>query len=571
MLLFLFNIQTPNPPYLLKDPSGDVTLVIAKPTSDKGKGVGTKSIPFACGFCDPTVSFSLSTFAQKHDMGKGRLCFGKNGSPQNLTHSHLKQFSAGNYDEWQFLPIKDLQGWLPCVTHPDAAAPAPAVAPPPPDSVFEPGSVLPTPNPPYLLKTPNGTVSLVLAKATGETGPGPYALKVACGFCDITKPLSFAYFLRHHDTGTRKICHANNNLLPQSPVNQSHLKQFAVGKHEDWEHLPLTHLQGWQPCVIPTEGGNQDSSAVIADPAPDPVPPAVTAPVAAPAASFLAPAATGPPAPVPAPAGAGPPAPAAAPLPALGSFLRIRNRGNEKRFLGRVISTKGEGDTLKHVIRIIGVPTQRRMNLTEEKWQIIKPAFTNAAVAVFSRKSLVDANAVAAAKKVLARDMQEDGANVGDSTAAVSDPAPDAAGAALAAGLAGLDAGEEEEEEDSPKEYASSTDEEVETATKKRKASHTTTRSVTSPSVRLRKKGDKSPPPSKSQIDKWMKNQKEWKGKRANKEDWMEYLKQHHPQVTISQTWTKQQVMQEGFMHHAKKYGIKDPFPDIVGISKSRR
>jgi len=42
-----------------------------------------------------------------------------------------------------------------------------------------------TPKAPYLLKDPNGIVTIVAAKPTGVTGVGPLGMQMVRGFCDI--------------------------------------------------------------------------------------------------------------------------------------------------------------------------------------------------------------------------------------------------------------------------------------------------------------------------------------------------------------------------------------------------
>lgn len=131
---FFFNDQTPNPPYLIKNPYGTVTLVVAKPTG--ATGLGQFGLPMACAFCDVTASLAVGTWAQKHGTGKHRQCFFSHNFPKELKASNLQQFTIGKHDGWEYLPISDLQGWQPCIprvieTVPAAAAvgTAPATAP----------------------------------------------------------------------------------------------------------------------------------------------------------------------------------------------------------------------------------------------------------------------------------------------------------------------------------------------------------------------------------------------------------------------------------------------------------
>lgn len=111
-------------PLILKNPNGTVTLVVAKPTGATSSG--PFCLPMVCAFCDTTASMAMNTWAQKHDTGQNRHCFFSNNFTKELNASNLTQFTVGKYNGWEYLPISNLQGWQPCVTHPTGTVPAAA-------------------------------------------------------------------------------------------------------------------------------------------------------------------------------------------------------------------------------------------------------------------------------------------------------------------------------------------------------------------------------------------------------------------------------------------------------------
>jgi len=110
-------------------------------------------------------------------------------------------------------------------------------------------------------------VTLVAAKPTEVTGVGPFGMPMACGFCDITHSMAVGTWAQKHGGGNTRACFSN---LETKQLTANHLQQFTVGKHDGYEYLPISNLQGWQYCVVsPTASApGADAASVAVAPTP---------------------------------------------------------------------------------------------------------------------------------------------------------------------------------------------------------------------------------------------------------------------------------------------------------------
>jgi len=113
-----------------------------------------------------------------------------------------------------------------------------------------PGNGAPFPKGPFLLK--KGLSTLLCIACPTDHSPAEYTVQIVCQFCGSTaNPLSYNTFYQHHHNPRLRVCGKPETGTPV-PVLDNLPTTFDPAKYKGWEHIPISEVGGWAPCIVPT-------------------------------------------------------------------------------------------------------------------------------------------------------------------------------------------------------------------------------------------------------------------------------------------------------------------------------
>ena len=106
----------------------------------------------------------------------------------------------------------------------------------------------PFPTGPFLLK--KGLTTVLCIACPLKHKEGKYQVPLVCQFCgSLENPLAYnTFYPQHHCPSTRK---CDKEGRPE-PKEDNLPTVFDPAKYEGWQHIPISAVGGWSPCVVPT-------------------------------------------------------------------------------------------------------------------------------------------------------------------------------------------------------------------------------------------------------------------------------------------------------------------------------